>query len=102
MSLDRIPIPRVLHRPLLILGGEREPVQLTLLLCALVAVPAMNLVSFVVAGVIWAVLMPFWVHMAKADPQMLFVYLRSIRYRGYYPAQSRPYRVNKAGNVGTK
>ncbi|MFR1533871.1 MAG: conjugal transfer protein TrbD [Bilophila wadsworthia] len=32
--------------------------------------------------------------MAKADPQMRFVYLRHIRYAAYYPARSTPFREN--------
>jgi type IV secretion system protein VirB3 len=32
--------------------------------------------------------------MAKADPQLRFVYLRHRRYQRYYPAQSTPFRSN--------
>jgi type IV secretion system protein TrbD len=31
--------------------------------------------------------------MAKSDPQMTKVYIRQLKYRGYYPARSRPYRT---------
>jgi type IV secretion system protein VirB3 len=32
--------------------------------------------------------------MAKADPQLRFVYLRHRRYQRYYPANSTPFRIN--------
>jgi type IV secretion system protein VirB3 len=32
--------------------------------------------------------------MAKADPQMSKVYLRQLQYQAYYPARSRPFRVD--------
>jgi type IV secretion system protein VirB3 len=34
--------------------------------------------------------------MAKSDPQIREVYLRSLRYRGYYPPRSQPYRIDPA------
>jgi type IV secretion system protein TrbD len=53
----------------------------------------MNTVSFLVGGALWfsAIAVLRW--MAKADPQMTKVYLRQIKYRGYYPARSRPFRT---------
>jgi type IV secretory pathway TrbD component len=64
LSLRRTPFFRVLHRPRLFLGGEREPT----LMMAIVAA------GLAVAG------------------QMSRVYLHQVQYRSYYPARSRPYR----------
>jgi type IV secretion system protein VirB3 len=79
------------------LGGERKPVYLTALLCAGVAVSAPDVPSIVLGGAVWGFAMPLWRSMAKADPQMVQVYIRSLRYKRYYPARSRPFR--KDGGV---
>jgi len=92
MNLHRLPFHRVLHRPNLFLGGEREPALLTLLIAGGLAVSGMNTVSFLVGAALWFSAIPVLRWMAKADPYMSKIYLRHIRYRGYYPARSRPYR----------
>jgi type IV secretory pathway TrbD component len=92
VSLRRLTFHRVLHRPSLFLGGEREPVLVTAIVAGGVAVSGMNTVSFLVGTVVWFGSIPLFRWMAKADPQMTKVYLRQLRYRGYYPARSRPWR----------
>ena len=42
MSLRRLPFHRVLHRPALFLGGEREPALMTLIIAGGLAVSGMN------------------------------------------------------------
>ncbi|HTV78141.1 MAG TPA: conjugal transfer protein TrbD [Steroidobacteraceae bacterium] len=93
MSLRHLPFHRVLHRPNLFLGGEREPALLTLLVAGGLAVSGLNTVSFLVGAALWFTAIPLLRWMAKADPHMSQVYVRHIRYRGYYPARSRPYRA---------
>ena len=93
MSLRRLPFHRVLHRPNLFLGGEREPALLTLLVAGGLAVSGMNTVSFLVGAALWFSAIPVLRWMAKADPHMSKIYVRHIRYHGYYPARSRPYRA---------
>jgi type IV secretory pathway TrbD component len=93
VSLRRLSFHRVLHRPSLFLSGEREPALMTLIVAGGLAISGMNTVSFLVGGALWfsAIAVLRW--MAKADPQMTKVYLRQIKYRGYYPARSRPFRT---------
>lgn len=93
MSLRHLPFHRVLHRPNLFLGGEREPALLTLLVAGGLAVSGLNTVSFLVGAALWFTAIPVLRWMAKADPHMSKIYLRHIRYSGYYPARSRPYRA---------
>jgi type IV secretion system protein TrbD len=93
MSLRRLPFHRVLHRPALFLGGERELALMTLIIAGGLAVSGMNFVSFAVGGVLWFCSIPLFRWMAKSDPQMTKVYIRQLKYRGYYPARSRPYRT---------
>jgi type IV secretion system protein VirB3 len=75
------------------LGGEREPALMTLIIAGGLAIAGMNTVSFLVGGALWFSAIPVLRWMAKADPQMTKVYLRQIKYRGYYPARSRPFRT---------
>jgi type IV secretion system protein VirB3 len=93
VNLRHLPFHRVLHRPSLFLGGEREPALMTLIVAGGLAVAGMNTVSFLVGGALWFSAIPALRWMAKADPQMTKVYLRQLKYRGYYPARSRPFRT---------
>ena len=93
MTLRRVPFHRVLHRPNLFLGGEREPALSTAIVAGGLAISGMNTVSFVVGAVLWFVSIPLLRWMAKVDPQMTTIYLRHIRYHGYYAARSRPFRT---------
>ena len=93
MSLRRLPFHRVLHRPGLFLGGEREPALITAIVAGGLAVSGMNTVSIATGAAVWFGAIPLLRWMAKADPQMTKVYLRQLRYRGYYPARSRPFRT---------
>jgi type IV secretion system protein VirB3 len=91
--LRRLTFHRVLHRPSLFLGGEREPALMIAILAGGLAVSGMNTVSFVIGAAVWFASIPLLRWMAKADPQMTRVYLRQLQYRGYYPARSRPWRT---------
>lgn len=88
--LRRTPLPRALHRPNLVMGGERELVLSSGLLAGGLVVEAMNLVALAVGSAVWFGCVALLRWMAKSDPQMSRVYLRQLRYRAYYPARSRP------------
>jgi type IV secretion system protein VirB3 len=93
MTLRRTPFYRVLYRPPLVLGGEREPVLITLIIAVGLAVSGFNVVSLVVATVIWFGGIAGWRLMAKADPYMSSIYLRQLSYRAHYAPRSRPART---------
>jgi type IV secretory pathway TrbD component len=90
--LDTKPIPRVLSRHNLLIGGERELVLISGLVCGGVAITSMTFLAFFVCGGLWWLALSLARWLAKADPQMTKVYQRNLKYRGYYPAFSRPYR----------
>jgi type IV secretion system protein VirB3 len=92
VSLRRTAFFRVLHRPRLFLGGEREPTLMMAIVAAGLAVSGQNLVTLIVAAVLWFGCIGIFRQIAKDDPQMSRVYLRQLKYRGYYPPRSRPYR----------
>lgn len=84
----RIPIHRSLNRPNLIMGGERELVLMTMLFAAMIAFTASSWVQVVVGVVFWIIVHGALVEMAKNEPHMSKIYLRHVRYKGYYPAQT--------------
>jgi type IV secretory pathway TrbD component len=91
VSLRRAPFHRVLYRPALWLGGERELTGSTAVIAIGLAVLGQNLIALTVAALLWFMAIYLLRQMAKSDAQMSRVYLRQIRYRGYYPPRSRPY-----------
>ena len=91
-GLRATPLHRALHRANLLLGGERELVLITAIVCGGLAVSALNLVASAIGGGVWMIAIAFLRMMAKADPQMSRIYLRQLRYRAYYPPRSRPAR----------
>ncbi|ADP71010.1 conjugal transfer protein TrbD [Rhodomicrobium vannielii ATCC 17100] len=93
-ALRRSPLYRALHRPNLFLGGEREPVLMTAIICAGLAVSSLNLIAITIGVGLWLVLIGVFRMMAKADPFMTRVYLRQLRYGAYFTARSRGSRLD--------
>ena len=89
MSLKRSPLHRVLHRPNLFLGGERELVMITALVCSGFAISSLSLWSSLLGITLWLVMLGLYRQMAKYDPMLTRVYLRHIRYQSYYPPHAR-------------
>ncbi len=93
--MRRTPIHRALVRPHLLLGGERELVLVTIIIAVGLSVTSQNLVAAVVSLLIWLVVMAAIRWMASVDPLLSKVYLRSLRFKPYYPARSRPSRIDQ-------
>ena len=77
-----------LHRPQLLMGGDRELVLLAGLLSGVMAVSVMTMMSFFIAGVSFGAIVVVLARLGKADPLMRKVYSRHIRYKDFYPAKS--------------
>jgi type IV secretion system protein TrbD len=101
VTLAAKPIPRVLSRHNLLMGGDRELVLLSALCCVGLPVLSMTITACVAAIVLWLLSLAALRAMAKADPQMRQVYQRSRIYADYYPPFSRPY-YEKPPGLGTK
>lgn len=86
------PVPRVLWRANMLLGGERDLVLLGALLFGSVGVSASNLVAYAVCGAGWLGWLAACRKLAKIDPQMTKVQIRKVKYRAHYDAHSRPRR----------
>jgi len=88
---------QALLRPMLLLGGEREIALLALLMGCAVAYAGFMGRNFLimVIGVVFTVVSLGVVRtLAKADPQMVKVFIRHIKYAKFYPAHSTPWRLN--------
>jgi type IV secretion system protein TrbD len=88
--LRRTSMFRALHRPNLLLGGERGLVLLTGILAAGIAITAINLPATIISVLLWFGLIGPLRMMAKSDPWLSRIYLRYLKYGRYYPARSRP------------
>jgi len=88
-ELRRTVLYRALHRPNLFLGGERELVMITAVVCGGLPASSLNLIATAIGLVLWVFLTDIFRMMAKADPYMSRVYLRQLNYGAYYPARSR-------------
>jgi type IV secretion system protein TrbD len=86
--LRRTPIYRALHRPNLFLGGERELVLMTAILCAGVGVSSLTFIGTAAAVLVWSLCIGLFRLMAKSDPQLSRVYLRQLHHQPYYPARA--------------
>ncbi|MBN8477333.1 MAG: conjugal transfer protein TrbD [Burkholderiales bacterium] len=92
-QLRRTIVHRALHRPNLLMGGERELVMFSLLISGGLIVSALNLPALVFGTVFWGLTIGILRKMGKADPYLSTVYRRQLRYAPYYPPRSTPFRT---------
>ncbi len=79
------------NRPNQLLGSDRELVLVALLISVSLAFALATWWGIILSGALWATAVAVLKRMGKADPQLRQVYLRHIRYRGFYPAKSGLY-----------
>ena len=94
MALRSIPIRRAGNRTQLFMGGDRELVMFSGLIAFALVFSAQEIRASLYGLLLWLCSLYVLRLMAKADPQLRFVYLRHRRYQRYYPAQSTPFRIN--------
>jgi len=97
MALRTIPIRRAGNRENLFMGGDRELVMFSGLLAGALIFSAQELRATVFGIALWFSALFVLRLMAKSDPKMRHVYLRSRKYVGYYPPRSTPFRKNTKG-----
>jgi len=95
MALRSIPIRQAGNRYNLFMGGDRELVMFSGLLAAILVFAAQDWLALIIGTLLWFASLWALRLMAKADPQLRFVYLRQRRYQSYYPARSTPFRINR-------
>lgn len=92
-QLRRTVLHRALHRPNLLMGGERELVMFSMLISGGLIASALNLPSLIVGSVIWGCSIGLLRMMAKSDPYMSSVYQRQLRYAAFYAPRSTAHRT---------
>lgn len=87
--LRKTAISRAINRPILIAGAERK-------LAFLIGLASFGLIFIGVAWVTTILAIFIWIlgmaavrHMAKIDPQLSDIYMRSLKYKAYYPPKGR-------------
>lgn len=94
-TIRTIPIRRVANRPNLFWGGDREMVQVALLITFVLVAAAMNWYAFFIGIIFWFAALYSLRKLAKSDPLLRFVGIRAItKYKRYYPPRSTPFRTN--------
>lgn len=94
MALRTIPIRRAGNRDNLFMGGDRELVMFCGLVAAALIFSAQEMRATVFGVSLWFGALFVFRLMAKADPKLRYVYLRSRRYKRYYAPRSSPFREN--------
>ncbi|EBM5962885.1 TPA: conjugal transfer protein TrbD [Salmonella enterica subsp. enterica serovar 16:l,v:-] len=95
MALRTIPIRRVAARSNLFMGGDREMVMFSILLAAVLIFTTQDWIAAGVGVLIWGASLALLRRMAKSDPMMRQVYLRSLKYnQKYYAPRATPFRNN--------
>ncbi len=77
-----------LVRPLLMLGAERELVLASGMISVILVITLGNLVLAAIGVAFWIISLFVFQRMAKADPQLLRVYVRHVNKKIYYPSQA--------------
>ena len=90
---------RVANRVTLFMGGDREMMMMVGLLSGTLIFLGQTMMSVGYGLLLWFVGSALLKRVAKADPKMRDVYLRSMRYARYYPSHSTPFRVNGEGQA---
>ena len=76
------------NRPNLLLGGDRELVLVTIMVCGGLAFSLASWWGLGLAAILWIAAIGALQRIGKADPLLRSVYLRHIRYLDFYPAKS--------------
>lgn len=95
MAKQPISLHQAFIRPLLVGGGEREPMGLVVITGLGLLVLSVQFWSFwsLICGLFCLFgIAPYLVQIAKKDPKAFAVYNRYMKYRAFYPARSTPYR----------
>jgi len=83
------PLRRSLFRTATILGGERAPMMMVIVMSVLLTLSAMTVFSFIAGMIILVAGVTGLRQASKLHPRATKVYMEFIKYRRYYPARSR-------------
>ena len=76
------------NRPNLLMGGDREMVLVMVMICGGLAFSVASWWGVGLAVALWLGAMAALQRMGNADALLRHVYVRHVRYRGFYPSKS--------------
>jgi len=84
-----VPFHQSLIKPVLYAGAEREMTIMMVFSSIIIWIVGKDLVSLIMAGLLWFIGM-FLARMAAfIDPQLTKIFIRHMRYQDYYPATEK-------------
>ena len=86
------PVHRSLHRRILVLGAERELVQITAFIAFLLIFGGMTTVSIIAGGIFWFASIFCLQRMAKHDVYLGQIFERHVRQQTFYAPRSSVWR----------
>jgi len=92
----RTPLLQSMTKPILLLGGERENVIILACIALSLCTAGRDLLSLIMAIVIWCIGLIVSKISAKTDPWATKVFLRSLLYRDFYHAREK---INTPGSI---
>jgi type IV secretion system protein TrbD len=93
MALRRTPIHRCRIGPNLFLGADPRLVAFASLASVALIAAAQQWWTLALAAALWVGALCVFRRMTKYDPNLVEIYIRSLRYRAYYPARSTSHRI---------
>lgn len=94
-ELQRAPILRAMLRTNLFMGCDRELMLSSIVVVSAMAFTSMNVIIIGISIALLSVIVHALRALAKSDPDMRKVYLKHIKYKPYYPAQSTPFKIER-------
>ena len=88
---QEVPFHTALHRPLLVLGGERNLVLMLGVIAGVFIFSLAQVWAALVGILLWVVGQWGLAQAAKFDPLLSKTGARHVRYAKYYPAQATPF-----------
>lgn len=95
-ELLSVPIFASLNKPNLWMSADREMTMSLMLIIFILVAFIRTGFAFILALALWAMVLPLLRWMAKADPNMRFVFLKQMHHQAFYPAHSSEFmRIEK-------
>ena len=94
------PVYKSLFRPPLLMGGDRELIIISGAIFLALPISSQSLVITGCCIVLWLITIFTARRMAKKDPMLRHIYLKSLAYQAVYPAKASPWQSPKTGFTG--
>jgi len=94
-ELNRYPIYNSLNKPTRIMGCNREAFLFLTLISGALIFSAMTFYAIISGIALFSVGVPILRKLEEYDSQVFAIYIRHVKYKSFYPANSTPFRINR-------